>query len=50
MSREHPEVVARYRAVLEPRLAALVEAAGHRSPVEIDPEALEALRALGYVR
>ncbi len=48
--REHPELVARYRAILQPRLDALIEAGAEGGPAEIDPEAAEALRALGYIQ
>jgi arylsulfatase A-like enzyme len=48
--REHPDLVARYRTILQPRLDALVEAGADGGPAEIDPEAAEALRALGYIQ
>lgn len=46
---EHPDVAQRYRAVLEPQLAALMHTGGGAAS-KVSPEQLEALRALGYVR
>jgi arylsulfatase A-like enzyme len=45
---QHEDVASRYRQLLEPRLATLVADAGGDG-VELSAEALEALRALGYV-
>ena len=50
LSRDHPEVVERYRRVLEPRLAELFASGERDGPQEISPETLKALRALGYVQ
>ncbi len=46
---EQPELVERYRAVLEPRLAVFLEnRAGEAA--KLDPETLKALQALGYLQ
>ena len=47
-SAEHPEVVARYRELLEPRLALFLRESGEAMP-EMDAETKKALKALGYI-
>lgn len=46
---EQPELVERYRAVLEPRLAVFLENRASEA-AKLDPETLKALQALGYVQ
>ena len=48
LAAQHEDVVTRYRQLLEPRLATLIEDSGGEG-AELSAEALEALRALGYV-
>ena len=45
---QNPDVTERYRQLLEPRLAALLEDS-EGEEAQISPETLEALRSLGYV-
>ena len=47
---EHPEVAARLRQLLEPRLEVFVQNLEGEMPERLSSEQLEALRALGYVR
>ncbi len=46
---DHPELVARYRSLTEPRLAALLESRGGEAPA-LDAETKKALQSLGYVQ
>ncbi len=50
---EHPDLVAYYQAMLEEQLeanAAIARLFGGGGDVELNPEALEILRTLGYIR
>jgi arylsulfatase A-like enzyme len=46
---DHPELVERYRALLEPRLAVFLENRADAAAA-LDPETLKALQSLGYVQ
>jgi arylsulfatase len=46
---EHPELVATYRSLLEPRLALLLQGGGGEAP-ELDARTKRALQSLGYVQ
>ena len=46
---QYPEVAERFRELLRPRLDAFLRGAGGDGPAELSPEAIEALRSLGYV-
>jgi hypothetical protein len=53
VNEEHPELVQRYTAFLETQWEAHQALAQHFTPggeVELTPEQLETLRALGYIR
>jgi arylsulfatase A-like enzyme len=50
MALDEPERVGLYREMLKPRLAAFLGDARAAGPIEISPEILQSLRALGYVR
>jgi arylsulfatase A-like enzyme len=50
LTHDHPQLVERYRQVLEPRLAAFIEGGTGDKPQELSPETIKALRSLGYVQ
>ncbi|MDH3745110.1 MAG: sulfatase [Acidobacteriota bacterium] len=46
---EEPELVARYRKLIEPRLAFLLQSSGNEAPA-LDAETRKALQSLGYIQ